>query len=202
MKISATGIVKAGLIVIGAFGLVVSVRAEQNMSSGMFSLYQSSQPNLPVSFEYPSEWRTEFSKGATENYSQVQIYAPDALDKRLRTYIVVRIMPPKDQGGRYASIAEAVEEYRKTLMSSWRIVEEQRIEVSGVSAYKMDINGTLRLPWRSPKAQDVPIRSQRIFFEKDGRLYELSWLATSETAPQLEDAFSHLIQTLEIVNNS
>jgi hypothetical protein len=169
------------------------------MATSSFAIYRSEQPELPLSFEYPSDWHVERSQGSSEAYAQVQVYGPESLEGRLRTYIVVRVIPPQADGGRYASVGEMAEDYRKTLLPTLRIEQDRELTVLESPAHVLDVSGTVLLPWKSPNAQSVPVKSQRVFFEKGARLYELAWMATPEVAPAVEAAFSHLLQTLTIL---
>lgn len=190
-------IVGFGIIASGV--LLMAAHAQEGRATTAFTIYQSNQPQLPVRFEYPADWEVEHSSGTTEVYSQVQIYAPKSLEDRLRMYMVVRAIPPKAQGGRYAGLPEMIEDYQKTLLPSLRIEQDQQTAVLGSAARQLEISGTLRLPWKSPLAQPVPVKSQRIFLEKNGWLYELGWLATPEISYEVEEAFSHLLQTLTLI---
>ena len=186
-----------GMIAVGV--LVLPARAHDLMATHSFVVYRSDQQELPVSFEYPADWRVEYSKGTIEAYAQVQIYGPDSLDTRLRTYLVVRALPPKTKGGRYADVGEMIEAYRNTLPPSLRIDHEGETTVLGEPSPVIDISGTLPLPWNSQQAQQVPVKSQRVFFEHHGRLYELAWMATPEASSTVNAAFSRLLQTLALV---
>ena len=173
--------------------------AQEGHATGTFTRYASSRPQLPVAFEYPADWSVEESSGTYEAYSQVQIYGPESLESRLRTYLVVRSMPPKTDGGRYTSVREMVDAYRQTLQPGLRIAGEQQIAVSGVPAIQLDISGTLRLPWESQEGKLVPVTSQRIFFERQGRFYEAGWMGTPEVSDTVAAVFAHLLQTLTLV---
>ncbi len=168
------------------------------MAEMSFAVYQSTQPQLPVRFEYPADWEVEDSRGTQEAYTQVQVYGPASLDDRLRTYLSVRAIPPHVEGGRYASLAEMIESYEQTVMPTFRIDQRQQIDLLGVTATQLDLSGTLSLPWEPARSTPVPVKSQRLFFEKDGRLYELSWMATPEAAPTAQAAFARLLQTLTL----
>ena len=61
--------------------------------------YHSRSAELPVQFEYPADWEAEYSRGSTEAYAQVQVYAPSAVESRLRSYLVVRAVPSGSSGG-------------------------------------------------------------------------------------------------------
>jgi hypothetical protein len=185
---------------IGGFLLGLALPAVRGMSSDMFERYRSTQQQLPVAFEYPATWRVEESSGSREAYQQVQIYGPDTLDARMRTYLVVRAVPPQAAGGRYVQLTDMIESYRRTLMPSFRIEREQEVAVWGVPATQLDLGGHLRLPWQSPTAEEVPVTGQRLFLEKNGLLYELGWLATPESAPSVTTAFGHLLETLTAAN--
>lgn len=182
----------------GSLLMTAGHQAEGDMSIKAFALYRSQQPGLPVSFEYPEGWELEESAGTHEPYAQVQCYGPKTMEDRLRIYLVVRAMPPKAAGGRYADVAEMVQEFQRTKLPTLRVDREGAVSVAGTAATQLDISGSLRLPWKSSKATDIPVKSQRVFFEKDGRLFELAWLGTPEASPVLADAFSRLLQTLSV----
>ena len=186
-----------GMIAISV--LAFPVYADDPMTAQTFVTYRSDQPRLPVSFEYPADWSVEYSTGAVEAYAQVQIYGPKSLEKRLRTYLVVRAMPQQTQGGHYADVGEMIDQYRKTLPPTLHIDQERQTTVLGEPTPLLEVSGSLLLPWNSQKAQPVPVRSERIFFEKNDRLYELAWMATPEASSTLAAAFSHLLQTLVLL---
>jgi len=164
-----------------------------------FAQYRSQSPRLPVAFEYPSAWQVEESSGTSEVYAQVQIYGPASLEPRLRTYLVVRCVPPKADGGRYMSLSEMVETYRATMQAGLRVDEERATDVMGQPATQLDVSGIFQLPLDSPGERSVPVKSQRVFFEHDGRLYELAWMATPEVSDHVAAAFSHLLESLTLV---
>jgi hypothetical protein len=168
------------------------------MSTDAFVRYQSSRPALPVAFEYPAGWDVEESAGTRDAYTQVQIYGPKSVEGRMRTYLVVRALVPDAEGGSSAGLSEFVAEYRRTMMPELQIQQERDTEILGGPAKQLEIAGSLRLPWRSRAATDVPVKGQRLFFERGGRLYELAWLATPEASPQVANAFGRLRETLTI----
>lgn len=171
-------------------------RSVEGHPVGMVTQYESVRPELPVSFEYPADWDAEESFGSQEAYAQVQVYAPESLESRLRSYLVIRAVPPEEKGGRYAGLRAMADSYRHALQPGLQIDQEEQTNLLGASAVRFRVSGTLRLPWKSSRAQPVPVRSERIFFEKGGRLYELAWMATPEAADQVRDAFIHLLETL------
>jgi hypothetical protein len=118
----------------------------------------------------------------------------------MRTYVVVRAIPPKAAGGRYDGLAEMIGSYREKLQPGLMVEGERQVTVLGVPATQLELGGSLRLPWRSPEARPVPVRGQRVFLQKDGRLYELGWLATPEAAAEVGAAFNRLLETLALVN--
>lgn len=178
--------------------LVGMVGVEAGMTTESFIQYRSTNDSLPVSFEYPRGWDVEESSGTHEIYTQIQIYAPKAVEGRLRTYLIVRAMPTAAEGGRFANAQEAVTQYQQTLMPTMSIARTQDTQLLGREATQVEVTGTLRLPWKSPTAEEVPVIGQRVFFEASGRLYELAWLATPESAEQVSAAFGRLVHTLAV----
>ena len=184
-------------IIVGSALFLLTASLQEGRAESMFTRYQSEQAQLPVSFEYPAEWQVEYSSGAAEAYAQVQMYGPASLDKRLRTYMVVRAVPPKAQGGRYAGVGDMVAAYQTTLLPGLRVDQDRQTVVLDSPATMLDVSGMLNLPWEVSRApRPVPVKSQRVFLEKNGWLYELSWLTTPEASQQVERAFSHLLSTL------
>ena len=165
------------------------------MADDTFIAY-TNRTYLPVSFEYPAGWKAEPSSGSTESYTQVQVYAPDRPEDGLRTYLVVRIVPPKERGGKYASLGELVAAYRSTLLSTLEITGQRQIVVLGAPATLLELRGGLRLPWESKDPKFVPVKGQRVFLERDGRFYELAWLTSIQRGPEIEQVFSHLLSSL------
>lgn len=170
------------------------------MASSGFAVFRSDRPQLPLQFEYPADWQLEPSSGSIERYTQVQLYGPKALEPRLRSYIVVRAIPPKTEGGRYADLSDAVRQYEDTLLPTLRITQRRQTTVLGANGQLLDVQGAMRLPWESRNAELVPTQSQRLFFAHDGLLYEIAWTATPEAAPAVQAAFEHLLGTLAKVS--
>lgn len=183
---------------IAAWGLPTAASTQEESATTAVSVYQSTQPQLPIRFEYPTEWEAEESSGTVEVYAQVQVYAPASFENRLRTYMVVRAVPVVTQGGRYGGVDEMVAEYRKTLPPTLGIEQERSATILGLSARQLDLSGTLQLPWWSQQSRAVPVKGQRVFFEKQGRLYEVGWLTTPEVSDEVEGLFAHLLRTLTI----
>lgn len=194
----------APLAVFGMMGgvalLLVGGAVEgQPTTMDAFATFSSTTPQLPVQFEYPAGWQPEESSGSHERYAQVQVYAPESFEPRLRTYLVVRCVPPRAEGGRYAGLAEMVEAYRATMQSGLRVDEERQVQVMGRPATQLEVSGIFQLPWETPGEHAVPVKSQRVFFEQDGHFYELAWMGTPEVADQVSAAFARLLQTLTLV---
>ena len=168
------------------------------MGSMSFVGYQGGEPGLPVTFEYPTGWVLEASSGSHEAYTQVQVYAPDAMDPRMRNYLVVRVVPSSASGGRYPTLEEMMAEFRQTLLSSLHVEREEPIDVLGAHGQYVRMTGSLRLPWKAARAQDVPVTGARIFIERESQFFEIGWLATPEAAHEVESAFQHLVESLKL----
>ena len=181
-----------------AVGLLV-MPSQEGWTTDAFALYQSAKPQLPVTFEYPADWQVEESSGSQEVYAQVQVYGPSSLEPRLRTYLVVRAVPSKTGGGRYASLEEMVGVFRDTLQPGLRIDGTHPVQVAGGPATQLEVSGQLWLPWKSPNAKPVPVKGQRVFLERGGRFYEFAWMGTPEVSGQVRAAFSRLLDTFTVV---
>lgn len=176
--------------------LCVAAGAVSVMAESPYVAYRSQTPTLPVAFEYPAGWTAERSRGSAEAYDQVQLFAPEPAPAHVRSYIAVRAMPAKAQGGRYADAADMIASYRQTQMPMLAVTGESTIMVLGVPAVQLEIRGQMALPWKAAHPEMVSMQGQRVFFEKDGRLYELSWMAPEESASPTAAAFGHVVRTL------
>ena len=163
-----------------------------------FSVFRSDQANLPVTFEYPSDWQVERSSGSTERYAQVQVYGPSALDDRLRSYLVVRAIPPAAQGGRFAGLEQMIASYEETLLPTLRVAQRRQTKVAGLPATVLEVGGTMLLPWNGANPKPVPVKSERVFLERNGWLFELAWLTTAEAAAAVEPVFARLVETFAL----
>lgn len=190
-KLWILGMMAGGLLLNWTF-------VSQGQTPMQFASYHSQRPQLPVQFEYPAGWQVEESSGKEETYWQLQIYGPSSLESRLRTYLVIRAVPPKASGGRYADVQEMTASYRTTLQPGLRIDQEQQRTLLGEPAVQLALSGALSLPWWSGDPQEVDVKGQRLFFAKRGWLYELGWLATPESSAHVVEAFTHLLHTLTI----
>lgn len=160
------------------------------------SLVYANRAFLPLSFEHPADWEVEPSAGTTERYSQVQLYAAKQPGDLMRTYMVIRAIPPKAKGGRYDDREQMISSFKSTLLRSMTIEGEQSEVVAGVAARVLEIGGTLNLPWESVSPTPVPVAGQRVFFERDGWLYQASWLTTPDHADAVRAIFTRLLSTL------
>lgn len=186
-------------LLFGMMAVVVMAASREGWTTDAFALYQSAKPQLPVAFEYPAGWQVEESAGSTEAYAQVQVYGPQSLEPRLRTYLVVRAVPPQAEGGRYAALGEMVARFRETLQPGLRVDREAPVQVAGGPATQLEVSGELWLPWKSQNAKPVPVKSQRVFLERGGRLYEFAWMSTPEASAEVAAAFSRLLDTFTVV---
>ena len=161
-----------------------------------FARYSGHPPLLAVSFDYPEGWRPIESSGSTESYAQVQVLAPLALGEKPRTYLVVRAMPLKSSGGRYATVQEAVAAHEASLLPHLHIERRADVQRYGVTVTMLDVAGAMQMPFERHTPAPVPVKGQRLFFEKDARVYEVGWLAVTAAADQAAAAFAHLLDTL------
>ena len=191
------GSMRRGYVMIAAFLLTAwPMPPLSSEPAPPLGTYQGSA-TLPVRFEYPADWKPLESSGSTEIYTQVQLLAPlGGMSSTFRTYMVVRAMPRQSQGGQYANIQEAIAAYESHAMPHLQIHQRAEIQRYDVTIHVMEISGDFQMPFeRLPKAP-VFVKGQRMFFEKNDRLYELGWLAVPDLAEQTAAAFAHLLDTL------
>ena len=175
-----------------------SLAAAGEVPSMPMQRFTGSPPAAGMTFEYPYEWFAEVSSGAQEPYWQVQVYGPRTLEPRMRTYLVVRRLPAAADGGRHIDVPALEADFERTAMPGMTVASRTAARVAGQDARRLAVRGSLRLPWRAPDAQAIPVEGERLFFAAGRHLYEVGWLATPEASAAVSGAFAHLLATLRL----
>ncbi len=186
------------LLVVPALVLAAATAAPAD-EEGFFDAYRSGDPNFPVAFEYPADWKVMPPRTTEERLTSVQVVAPPSEGIHGFIILTVSVQPLKVAGGHYASADELIQLYKSQLPPG---SEPGEATVLGVTAIKLPMRTQGLPPWHGAPSEMPPRKGERVVFERDGQLYELSWLAPEEVAPQAAAAFKRLLRTLALVDES
>ena len=182
------------LLMIPTLLAATAVAAEE----ASFVTYRSHDPALPITFDYPADWKV-MSRPSGGQAPGLQVIAPPSPRIHGLIILTVSVQPLKAAGGQYASAKELVEFYKSHMPPS---SEPGEATVLGVTAVKLSMRSQARSPSRTIPSELVPKKGERVIFEKDDQLYELTWTAPDEAVPQAAAAFEHLLRTLALIDDS
>jgi hypothetical protein len=161
-----------------------------------FEVYHGGDGLLAARFEYPAGWKARKGSGRLDRFDQVLILGPRNADDTYTTALVVTASPPKAKGGRFAGAREAAEHQVATLPSGGQTVARSAARVDGAGAVDVTVRYVippLRLKGLKPK--EIPVRTRSAYFEKGGRIFELSYTADEREFDAHAAAFDRLVAT-------
>ncbi|MBC8448420.1 MAG: hypothetical protein H8D78_11785 [Chloroflexi bacterium] len=159
--------------------------------------FTSTNLRLDFEFLYPAVWQVrEFDR---EGHSEVFILGPRNRDDTYSLAITVHVFPAQEQKGKYATVAEAVEDYlrKSRRLPNFREISQAHGTLAGAEAVELAISYTIPLPPNSMNPKDTPIIERRIILKRKGRFYELIYRAVEEDYYAFLTAFKTVIHTFE-----
>jgi hypothetical protein len=153
-------------------------------------IFQSSKSQFPYTFLYPAGWKTReiIEKG----YAEVFVAGPR---NRAGTFSVSFTV------GVVFGIVQTAKEAATAFVSDHQLAFDcQELGlvstiVAGRPAVAAEIAYSMPLPLNSVKPQDTLIRERRVFFKRNGHLYELDYAATEEDYETWLGAFHTLVES-------
>jgi hypothetical protein len=153
-------------------------------------VFQSSKSQFPYTFLYPAGWKTReiIEKG----YAEVFIAGPRNRAGTFSVSFTVGVM---------FGIVQTAKEAATAFVSSHRLAFDCQelglvsTAVAGRPAVAAEIAYSMPLPLNSVKPQDTLIRERRVFFKRNGHLYELDYAATEEDYETWLEAFHTLVES-------
>ena len=113
--------------------------------------------------------------------------------------ISVHVFPAQEQKGKYATVAEVVEDYlrKNRRQQNFREVSRACGTLVGVDAVEIEISYTFPLPINSVNAKETPIVERRIVFKKGAQFYELTYTAVAEDYYAYLESFRDAVSTFK-----
>jgi hypothetical protein len=159
--------------------------------------FASTNPRLDFEFLYPATWQLrEFDRDA---HNAVFILGPRNRDDTFSLTMTVHVFPTHEQNGKYATVAEVVEDYlgKSRHLSDFREISRARGTLVGAEAVEIEISYTMLLPLNSSSAKDTPIIERRIIFKKGSQFYELTYIAVAEDYYAYLESFEDAVRTFK-----
>jgi hypothetical protein len=159
--------------------------------------FTSTNPRLDFEFLYPAAWEVrEFDR---DGHSEVFILGPRNRDDTFSLTITVHVFPAWEQKGKFATVAEVVEDYlrKNRQLSDFREISRARGTLVGVDAVEIEISYTMLLPLNNVDAKDTPIIERKIVFKKGAQFYELAYTAVTEDYYAYLESFRDVVSTFK-----
>lgn len=160
-------------------------------------IFTGANPRLDFEFLYPAAWQVqEFDQ---EDHSEVVILGPRNHDDTYSLAITVHVFPAQEQKGKYATVAEVIEDYLRKSRQQPNFHEISQVHgtLAGTKAAELAISYTMPLPPNSMDPKDTPIIERRIILKRKGQFYELIYRAVEEDYYAFLPAFKTVVHTFE-----
>ena len=159
--------------------------------------FTSTNPNLDFKFLYPGAWQVrEFDQ---EGHRGVFILGPRNRDDTFSLTITVHVFPAWERKGKFATVAEVVEDYlrKSRQLGNFREISRARGTLVGVDAIEIEIGYTMLLPLSNLNAKDTPIMERKIMFKKGAQFHELAYTAVAEDYYAYLESFRDAVSTFK-----
>jgi hypothetical protein len=164
---------------------------------GHRTAFTSKNPHLDFEFLYPAAWQVrEFDR---DGHSEVFILGPRNRDDTFSLTITVHVFPAQEQEGKFATVAEVVEDYlrKHRQLLDFHEISHARGTLVGADAVEIEISYTMSLPLNNVDAKDTPIVERRIIFKKGAQFYELAYTAVAEDYYSYLESFQDAVRTFK-----
>ena len=123
--------------------------------------FTSTNLRLDFKFLYPGAWQVrEFDQ---EGHSGVFILGPRNRGDTFSLTITVHVFPAWERKGKFATVAEVVEDYlrKSRQLANFREISRARGALVGVDALEIEIGYSIPLPINDVDAKETPIMERR-----------------------------------------
>ena len=164
---------------------------------GHRAAFTSANPRLNFEFLYPAAWQVrEFDQ---DGHSEVFILGPRNRDDTFSLTITVHVFPAQERKGKYATVAEVVEDYlrKNRRLLNFREISRAWGTFLSVDAVEIEISYTIPLPINNVNAKETPIMERKIMFKKGSQFYELTYTAVAEDYYTYLESFKDAVSTFK-----
>jgi hypothetical protein len=159
--------------------------------------FTSTNPRLDFEFLYPAAWQVrEFTR---DGHNAVFILGPRNQDDTFSLTITVHVFPAWERKGKFATVAEVVEDYlrKSRQLANFREISRAQGTLVGADAVEIEISYAMPLPLNNVNSKETPIIERKIIFKKGVRFYELTYTAVTEDYYAYLESFRDAVSTFK-----
>lgn len=159
--------------------------------------FTSKNPHLDFEFLYPAAWQVrEFDR---DGHSGVFILGPRNRDDTLSLSITVHVFPACERKGKFATVAEVVEDYlrKSRQLANFGEISRAQGTIVGVDAVEIEIGYSIPLPINDVNAKETPVMERKIVFKKGPQFYDLAYTAVTGDYYAYLESFSDAVSTFK-----
>jgi len=159
--------------------------------------FTSTNRRLDFEFLYPAAWQVrEFDR---DGHSGVFILGPRNRADTLSLTMTVHVFPAWERKGKFATVAEVVEDYlrKSRQLASFREISRAQGTLVGVDAIEIEIGYSIPLPISNVNSKETPVIERKIIFKKGAQFYELTYAAVAEDYYAYLESFRDAVSTFK-----
>jgi len=166
-----------------------------------YLIFNSKEPQLDFTFEYPKKWMLFEEANQGGFYSQVRLLGPKKLDTTYMCTVIIRKISKKSQGGAYEGLEDLIEDYKNHLFDD-DFMNQTDKNIYGKPA--KEIVATYVKPIseinRRQQIKKIIIKVRTIFMDNNDYLYEFTYSSDEKDYERQLQNFEHLLKTFEFFN--
>ena len=151
--------------------------------------FQSDNPMLDFSFEYPASWTPFESRGRSELYDGIQMMGPRDGGKEFSVAYEITVKKSGNQSAQdlLADYVKRMERYPQ-----FKTLKAGRLAEMGTVEYEY----IMRLPLRKLNNHDVVMRGKALYVTRENRSYRINFFGTAEQFKRYVSIFDRAVKTL------
>ena len=164
----------------------------------LLSEFHSAVPALPLSFEYPKDWKLEEEQGSVEKYHSVRLMGPRNPAGTYTSTISIAGSPVSKEGGKFAGLADIVKNYKEHQIPGSRVEEEKVTVVGGQGAVDLTVSSVIPpMLHKGLKPVKISVRTRTLFTQKGSTLYRITYSSDRRIYTRHLKKFDRLLETLQ-----
>ena len=160
--------------------------------------FESKNEAFDFTFQYPPDWRTEETKGRTEEYDLVNAYGPRDQENQFTVAYGITVQSAGEK-----SASNLIDQYTNYLAHrrNFKILNKKSAKVNGKSFPGVRLQYVTRLPLYQANAKDVLMGEETYMITKQERSYRITLLGTAEQFRKNYPVFHGMLKTFQFKKN-
>lgn len=159
--------------------------------------FETKNPALDFTFEYPEDWKPYETQGQSEKYDSVQVMGPKDEKNEFNISMSITVKP---LGNDRSNPSELLSGYlkRSNNLSNFKVLETKKVQLGGQETSFAIYQYTDRLPIWKKNTREVLMKKGTGFIRKDDKFYRFTFSGTAEQFRQYEPVLERMIKTFRI----